>query len=91
TQGVRNNALLAPQQGIGRDQRGRPTAMVVGKDNKVEPREVAVDRPIGDKWIVTGGLRPGDRLIVEGLMNLRPGTVVTPGAPQQITRGSTGR
>jgi len=45
----------------------------------------AVARPVGDKWIVTSGLKPGDKLSVEGLVNLRPGTVVTPGAPQQVT------
>jgi membrane fusion protein (multidrug efflux system) len=78
-------AILAPQQGISRDARGRATAMVVGKDNKAELRQVEVDRAIGDKWIVTSGLKPGDRLIVEGLVNLRPGTVVKPGAPQQVT------
>jgi membrane fusion protein (multidrug efflux system) len=84
-EGQRTQAILAPQQGISRDPRGRATAMVVGKDNKVEIRQVTVDRAVGDKWIVTGGLKPGDRLIVEGLVNLRPGTVVKPGAPQQVT------
>lgn len=84
-EGERKQAILAPQQGIARDARGRATAMVVGKDNKVEMRQVTVDRPVGDKWIVTDGLKPGDRLIVEGLLNLRPGTVVKPGAPQQVT------
>ncbi|WP_420144946.1 efflux RND transporter periplasmic adaptor subunit [Sphingobium sp.] len=84
-EGQRTQAILAPQQGISRDARGRATAMVVGKDNKVEMRQVTVDRAIGDKWIVTDGLKPGDRLIVEGLVNLRPGTVVKPGAPQQVT------
>jgi membrane fusion protein (multidrug efflux system) len=78
TQGVRREALLAPQQGITRDPRGQATALVVGKDNKVEPRKVTVDRVVGDKWIVTDGLKPGDRLIVDGLVNLRPGTVVKP-------------
>ncbi|MFZ2996583.1 efflux RND transporter periplasmic adaptor subunit [Sphingobium sp.] len=84
-EGERAQAILAPQQGISRDARGRATAMVVGKDNKVEMRQVTVDRPVGDKWIVTSGLKAGDRLIVEGLLNLRPGTVVKPGAPQQVT------
>ena len=51
---------------------------------------MTVDRPVGDKWIVTGGLKPGDRLIVEGLLNLRPGTVVKPGAPQQVTASNGG-
>ena len=59
--------------------------MVIGKDNKAELRQVEVDRAVGDKWIVTKGLNAGDKLIVEGLLNLRPGTVVKPGAPQQVT------
>lgn len=84
-EGERTQAILAPQQGISRDARGRATAMVVGKDNKVEMRQVTVDRAVGDKWIVTDGLKAGDKLIVEGLVNLRPGTVVKPGAPQQVT------
>ena len=86
TEGVRLKALLAPQQGITRDSRGHGTALVVGKDNKVEPRNVVTDRAVGDKWIVTSGLAPGDKLIVEGLLNLRPGTVVRPGPPQQVTQ-----
>lgn len=82
TEGVRSNAVLAPQRGITRDQRGRAVALVVGKGNRVEQRMVTIDRPIGPDWIVSSGLRAGDRLIVEGLMNLRPGMTVTPGAPQ---------
>lgn len=85
-EGQRSQAILAPQQGITRDARGRATAMVVGANSKVEMRQVETDRPVGDKWIITKGLKPGDRLIVEGLVNLRPDTVVKPGAPQQITR-----
>lgn len=84
-EGVRQQAILAPQQGITRDPRGNATALVVGAQNKVEQRNVTVDRTIGDKWVVTSGLKPGDRLIVEGLLNLRPGTTVTPGAPVQVT------
>lgn len=89
-EGQRKQAILAPQQGISRDARGRATAMVVGKGNKVEVRQVEVDRVVADKWIVASGLKAGDRLIVEGLMNLRPGTVVKPGAPQQVTVGQGG-
>ncbi|MFP5433484.1 MAG: efflux RND transporter periplasmic adaptor subunit [Alphaproteobacteria bacterium] len=84
-EGQQSEAILAPQQGITREARGRATAMVLGKDNKAEMRQVQVARAVGDKWIVTSGLKPGDKLIVEGLLNLRPGTVVTPGAPQQVT------
>lgn len=89
-EGQRPNAILAPQQGINRDVRGRATAMVVDAQNKVELRQVETDRALGDKWIVTRGLKAGDRLIVEGLLNLRPGTLVRPGAPQQVTRNPGG-
>lgn len=80
-----SQAVMAPQQGIARDARGRATAMVVGAGNKVEMRQVETDRAVGDKWIVTKGLKAGDKLIVEGLLNLRPGVVVRPGKPQQVT------
>ena len=83
-EGVRDRAILAPQQGITRDPRGRATALVLGAQNKVELREVVAERPVGDKWVVTSGLKPGDKLIVEGLLNLRPGATVVPGAPKQI-------
>lgn len=83
-EGIRSQAIMAPQEGITRDPRGKATAMVVTAQNKVEQRNVVTDRVIGDKWIVTSGLKPGDKLIVEGLLNLRPGTTVKPAAPQQV-------
>ncbi|MES1974077.1 MAG: efflux RND transporter periplasmic adaptor subunit [Pseudomonadota bacterium] len=89
-EGIRQQAIMAPQQGISRDPRGRATALVVNAQNKVEPRTVTTDRAIGDKWIITAGLKPGDRLIVEGLLNLAPGTLVRPAAPQQVTAPTTG-
>lgn len=90
-EGVRRNGLLVPQQGVTRDPRGRATALVVDAKNKVEQRNLTTDRVIGDKWVVTDGLRPGDRVIVEGLMNLQPGATVQPGPPQQVTAGAKGR
>jgi membrane fusion protein, multidrug efflux system len=84
-EGVRKQAVLAPQQGITRDERGKSVALVIGAGNKVEQREVTTDRAAGDKWIVTSGLKAGDRLIVEGLLNAKPGQPVTPRAPQQVT------
>ena len=75
--GVRENGVLVPQQGIARDPKGNTTAMVVGKDNKVEVREVKVNRTVGDKWLVDSGLAVGDRVIVEGLQKIRPGAPVT--------------
>jgi membrane fusion protein (multidrug efflux system) len=78
SEGVRADALLAPQQGITRDIKGKATALVVGADNKVQPRQVVVSRTIGDQWLVSEGLRAGDRVIVEGLQKVQPGMPVQP-------------
>jgi len=75
-EGVSEQALLVPQQGVSRNQRGEPTALVVGQDNKVEMRVLKVDRAIGDKWLVLDGVKAGDKVVVEGLQKARPGTVV---------------
>jgi len=74
--GVRQDALLVPQQGIARDPKGNTTAMVVGEDGKVAVRPVKVSHTIGDKWLVDEGLRAGDQVIVEGLQKIRPGVPV---------------
>jgi len=76
-EGTNNNALLVPQQGITRNPRGDATAMVVGADNKVEVRTVTTTQAIGDKWVVTAGLKPGDKVIVTGLQKVKPGAQVT--------------
>jgi len=75
-EGVREHAILAPQQGVTRNTKGKPIAMVVDNSDKVEQRILTVDRAIGDKWLVREGLNPGDRLIVEGLQKVRPGSPV---------------
>jgi membrane fusion protein (multidrug efflux system) len=74
--GERSNGLLVPQQGIARDPKGNTTAMVVGKDDKVEVRQVQISRAIGDKWLVDSGLAAGDRVIIEGLQKIQPGMPV---------------
>ncbi|MEI8312211.1 MAG: efflux RND transporter periplasmic adaptor subunit [Verrucomicrobiota bacterium] len=77
-EGVNDQAILAPQKGVTRNVRGEPTALVVGEGNKVELRILKTDRAIGDKWLVTDGLKAGDRLIVEGLQKIGPGAEVRP-------------
>nr|WP_314876524.1 efflux RND transporter periplasmic adaptor subunit [uncultured Pseudomonas sp.] len=74
--GVAANAILAPQQGVTRDLKGTPTALVVNKDNKVELRELKASRTLGSDWLIEEGLNPGDRLITEGLQYVRPGVEV---------------
>ncbi|CNE66413.1 efflux RND transporter periplasmic adaptor subunit [Yersinia nurmii] len=75
-EGVREDALLVPQQGITRNPRGEATAMVVGEGDKVELRTVTAAQAIGDKWLITDGLKPGDRVIVTGLQKIKPGVQV---------------
>jgi membrane fusion protein, multidrug efflux system len=78
SQGTQRQGILVPQRAVGRDERGNATVMVVGAGNKIEMRQIATDRAIGDAWLVTSGVKPGDKVIVEGAMMLRPGTPVTP-------------
>jgi membrane fusion protein (multidrug efflux system) len=75
-EGVRSDALLVPQEGVTRNPRGEATAMVVGADDKVEVRTLTAAQAIGNKWLVTAGLKPGDRVIVTGLQKIRPGVQV---------------
>ena len=77
-EGVREDTVLAPQQGVSHNQKGDPTALVVSSDNTVELRVLQTDRAIGDQWLVSSGLKPGDRLIVEGLQRALPGAKVRP-------------
>jgi len=77
-QSVVPNAILAPQQGITRDAKGNATALVVGNGNKVERRTVTAAQAIGDTWLITAGLKAGDRLIVEGTDKVQPDAAVKP-------------
>jgi membrane fusion protein (multidrug efflux system) len=75
-EGTQANGLLVPQRAVSRDEKGRATAMVVGPDGKLQPRMLTTDRTIGENWLVTAGLQPGDKVVVEGAMMLRPGMAV---------------
>jgi len=75
-EGVQGNALLVPQRAVTRNERGEPVAMVVGRDNKVAQRTLTADRAVGNAWLVTKGLNPGDRVIMEGAASLKPGATV---------------
>ena len=75
-EGVNEQAILIPQQAVSRDPKGNPLALIVDAESKVQQRMLTVDRAIDDKWLVTSGLAPGDRVIVEGLQKVRPGVPV---------------
>ncbi|HCJ6373116.1 efflux RND transporter periplasmic adaptor subunit [Citrobacter sp. RHBSTW-00671] len=75
-EGVQPNAILVPQQGVTRTPRGDATVMVVNDKSQVEPRAVVAAQAIGDKWLISDGLKPGDKVIVSGLQKARPGVQV---------------
>jgi membrane fusion protein (multidrug efflux system) len=93
-EGVNEQAILVPQRGVTRNPKGEALVMTIGAEDKVEPRPVKALRTVGDSWLVSEGLKPGDRVIVEGLQKARPGTTVkavpfgskpAEGAPQGAT------
>ena len=75
-EGVAEQAILAPQQGVSRTQKGDPIALVVDESGTVQQRMLTLNRAIGDKWLISSGLSAGERVIVEGMLNVRPGVVV---------------
>jgi membrane fusion protein (multidrug efflux system) len=70
--------VLVPQQGVTRSATGEATALVIGPGNKVERRRLVLARAVGNQWLVSSGLKVGDRLIVEGLQRVRADQTVTP-------------
>ena len=96
-EGVKEQAILVTQQGVARDRKGNPFALIVDAESKVGMRMLTLDRAIGDKWLVSAGLAPGDRVIVEGMQRVRPGAAVKvvpfkedetkPATPENTTNG----
>jgi membrane fusion protein (multidrug efflux system) len=81
-EGINQNALVVPQIGITHDQKGQPTALVIGADNKVELRQLVTSGTFGSNWVIASGLKPGDRVILQGTDKARPGQQVKPVAAQ---------
>jgi membrane fusion protein (multidrug efflux system) len=75
-EGVSEQAILVPQRGVSRNPKGEATALVVGAEEKVELRVITVARTVGEHWLVSDGLKSGDRVIVEGIQRAKPGTTV---------------
>ena len=88
-EGNRTDALLVPQVAVTHNQKGDPTTLVVGADNKVELRALVTERAIGDKWLVTDGVKAGDRVIVEGVQFAKPGATVNPEEQQSAAPAAT--
>ena len=78
SQGIQSRGILVPQRAVSRDERGRPTVLIVGAKGMSELRVIHADRTVGDDWLVTGGLAVGDKVIVDAGPLVRPGIPVKP-------------
>jgi len=93
TSAVDPNVFLVPQAALQRDIGGDAYVFIVGAGNKAERRKVVADRTFGADWVVSGGLRPGDKVITQGTANLKSGAPIKPvpaSAPQKITPRAAG-
>ncbi|MCX5841806.1 MAG: efflux RND transporter periplasmic adaptor subunit [Deltaproteobacteria bacterium] len=75
-EGVNGQAILIPQQAVSRDPMGNPFTLIVDAEGKVQQRTLTLDRAIGDQWLVSSGLAPGERVIIEGMQKVQPGASV---------------
>lgn len=86
-QAVQTSAILVPQQAVNRDPQGNATVFVVGPGDRAVQRTIIADRTLGNNWVVTGGLAPGEKVITQGTGNLKDGQKIKPvpqTAPQRI-------
>ena len=84
------DVVLAPQEGVSRDRRGRPLALIVNDQNIVEERLLDIVQDLGNTWVVREGLKPGDRIIVQGVQKAAVGAPVTPQErPEAPPEGAT--
>jgi membrane fusion protein (multidrug efflux system) len=77
-EGLERNAIAVPQQAVQRDAGGQASVLVVGGEDKVEQRRVTVGRTLGERWVVSQGLKAGDRVIADGFQKTAPGATVKP-------------
>ena len=83
-EGTRKNAIVVPQQGITRNPKGEAIALFVDEKGEVSQRVVSAERAISDKWLISDGLKEGDKIIVEGHQRIR----FIPGAPLPMVKAS---
>jgi membrane fusion protein (multidrug efflux system) len=88
-EGSTPNAILVPQLAVSRNPKGEPTALVVGADSMVELRVLETPRAVGNQWLVSAGLKPGDQVIINNLQKIRPGVPVKVAAPASTPAAAT--
>lgn len=87
-QAVNTQAFLVPQAAVTRDPTGAAKVFIVGPGNKAVERTIVAERAVGPNWVVTGGLKPGDRIVVQGTARLRPDAPIKPVPAGTAPRGA---
>ena len=87
-EGVNEKAILVPQQAVTRDPKGNPLTLIVDAEGKVQQRPLTLDRTIDKDWLVSSGLGPGERVIVEGALKVKPGMPVKVVAFEKVEQSS---
>jgi membrane fusion protein (multidrug efflux system) len=90
-QAVASSAILAPQRAVTRDPQGQATVLLVGPGNRAVAQAIKVSRTVGDNWLVVSGLKPGDKVITEGLIKVRPGQPIRPVPAGSRPQGGGGK
>ncbi|MEG1422372.1 MAG: efflux RND transporter periplasmic adaptor subunit [Citrobacter sp.] len=90
-EGSQQDVLMVPQQGVTHNEQGKATALILDQENVVQLRDINAVQAVGNQWLVTTGLRPGDRVIVSGLQRIRPGIKARvlsshPNSPDTVTK-----
>lgn len=75
-EGIQKNAIMVPQQAVSRDSKGNPKTLIVDTEGKVQQRQLTLERAVGNDWLVLSGLQAGERVIVEGILKVKPGMTV---------------
>jgi membrane fusion protein, multidrug efflux system len=92
-QAIQTATILVPQTAVTRDPQGNATVFIVGPGNRAVQRTIVADRTLGNDWVVTQGLAPGEKVITQGIANLKDGAKIKPvpqGAPQPIKASPPG-
>jgi len=82
-QGVAEQGILVPQESIMHDTKGRPYVYLVAADNRIREQQIVTGQMLGNKWLVNAGLKSGDRVVVNGLQNVHPGSRVSTSASER--------
>ncbi len=78
TEGIKQEAILLPQNAVKRDPKGDPFILLVNGEREVEQRRVTIERSMGNQWLISSGLSSGERIILEGSQRVRSGDTVNP-------------